>query len=100
MSKSAAAEIGSGDKLPPVAVAVKVMRPGVREAMEFGVTSLPVRIEKRSCSTKAASSTIRQLSFQCLFRSCDLFADLRMMLLIASILQYLPSFGFVAVKKR
>ncbi|CDI83413.1 hypothetical protein, conserved [Eimeria acervulina] len=37
LSKSAAAEIGSGDKLPPVAVAVKVMRPGVREAMEFGV---------------------------------------------------------------
>ncbi|CDI80344.1 hypothetical protein, conserved [Eimeria praecox] len=58
--KSAAAEIGSRDKLPPVAVAVKVMRPGVREAMEF---------------------------------------DLRLMLLIASVLQYLPAFGFVALKK-
>ncbi|CDJ27564.1 uncharacterized protein EMH_0088790 [Eimeria mitis] len=60
LSKSAAAEIGRGDKLPPVAVAVKIMRPGVREAMEF---------------------------------------DLRMMLLVASVLQYLPAFGFVALKK-
>ncbi|CDJ64454.1 hypothetical protein, conserved [Eimeria necatrix] len=59
MSKPVSAEIGSTDKIPPVAVAVKVMRPGVREAMEF---------------------------------------DLRVMLLIASVLQYLPAFGFVALK--
>ncbi|CDJ57300.1 hypothetical protein, conserved [Eimeria maxima] len=59
-SKCAAAEIGGGNKLPPVAVAVKVMRPGVREAMEF---------------------------------------DLRVMLLVASVLQLLPAFGFVALKK-
>ncbi|CDJ54277.1 Probable ubiquinone biosynthesis protein ubiB, related [Eimeria brunetti] len=60
LSKSAAAEYGNGNKLPPVAVAVKIMRPGVREAMEF---------------------------------------DLRMMLLVASVLEYLPTFGFVALRK-
>lgn len=38
LSKPVSAEIGNTDKIPPVAVAVKVMRPGVREAMEFGVT--------------------------------------------------------------
>lgn len=47
-------------KVPPVAVAVKVMRPGVREAMDF---------------------------------------DLRLMLLVASALQCLPAFGFVAIKR-
>ncbi|KAL8439932.1 hypothetical protein Efla_004857 [Eimeria flavescens] len=55
-----AAQADDGSKLPPVAVAVKVMRPGVREAMEF---------------------------------------DLRMMLLVASAVQCLPAFDFVAVQK-
>lgn len=53
-SKCAAAEIGGGNKLPPVAVAVKVMRPGVREAMEFGGASLPANIEQRDCLLREA----------------------------------------------
>lgn len=58
-SVRASAESDKQSKIPPVAVAVKIMRPGVRDAMEF---------------------------------------DLRMMLLVASALQYLPAFGFVAIK--
>ncbi|KAL8275778.1 hypothetical protein Esti_000341 [Eimeria stiedai] len=55
---SLSAQTGEGSI--PVAVAVKVMRPGVRESMEF---------------------------------------DLRMMLILASAVQWLPAFGFVAIKK-
>ncbi|KAL8429849.1 hypothetical protein ACSSS7_006297 [Eimeria intestinalis] len=52
--------VQTGEGSIPVAVAVKIMRPGVRESMEF---------------------------------------DLRVMLFLASAVQWLPAFGFVAVKK-
>ncbi|OEH74834.1 hypothetical protein cyc_06767 [Cyclospora cayetanensis] len=57
--KSVDSKPEEGGKLPPVAVAVKIMRPGVREAMEF---------------------------------------DLYIMLMLASALQWLPAFDFVAIK--
>lgn len=41
ISKPPAVEADEGCKIPPVAVAVKVMRPGVREAMEFGAVHFP-----------------------------------------------------------
>ncbi|KAL8454911.1 hypothetical protein Emag_001277 [Eimeria magna] len=71
----------TGEGSIPVAVAVKIMRPGVRESMEFEVKLSICR-----------GSTICELLRLCV-------VDLRMMLLLASAVQWLRAFGFVAIKK-